>query len=180
MRYPAAGSRLSWAQDALGAGWYLTWRLLLWVLCGEFCAFAIVRALALSQLLRGRALYLAVHSIVELGFVIGVIPWLWRLNHLVDSWTRMRCGRSLRTSVRWGVVWRGGLISLASFAVGGALVALTDAALGRVPKMMAALELVIVAAVAMVSMIGLGWGMLLTIAKQIIPPSPRQRVGHQQ
>lgn len=98
------------------------------------------------------------------------LPWLWRLNRLVNYWALAQYGRQLPEAVRWGIVWRGGLISLASFLVGGALIAGAEWAVGGNPKMMTVLQILFLVAFAIVSMLGFGWAMSIVVTKRVGPP----------
>jgi hypothetical protein len=125
------------------------------------------RELNRHDVVHGGIGYVLTHAPVELGFVVGVIPWLVRLNGVVDAWTRAKHGRRLATSIRWSLVWRAGLVSFPILFGGGILMTLAEDMIGGYPRILRVVELVMFVVVLIAVMIGVGWAMLTVVAKQI-------------
>jgi hypothetical protein len=152
---------------ALDAGWYLLWRFGLWMVGSLFAVFLLVRYLALSGVVDGTVAHVLTHSVAELAFILALVPWILRLNHLVGAWTRARHGRHLATSIRWSLLWRAGLITFPIMFGGGILGTLAEDALGSYPRILRVFNVVIAVATLIAVMIGVGWAMLTVAAKQI-------------
>jgi hypothetical protein len=152
-------------REALGAGWYLSWRMFVF----SVLALVAVTVLVAMPLAVVMVLILGMAMVVSPGpLMIVVVPaWgayvyilIWLTNRFARGWSRKTWGRDFEQGVWWGITWRTMLANLPLSLGGGVVIAV----LGDLGQILGALiNLASIPVTLMVS----GWAMSIMVAQRL-------------